>query len=128
MVVGVVGCLPPQPCRLVLLLPPAKSTVHIRAGDRSLNRCFLDARRRKSGRGVSLCVSLLFFPVEAEPVRPARCAPDRRHHPHPQAARYSMSKGLFAGFGVGAGFLRVADRVNERFYGAQVQNSTAVLT
>ncbi|CAN0167675.1 unnamed protein product [Ectocarpus sp. 6 AP-2014] len=36
------------------------------------------------------------------------------------AARYSLSKGLFAGFGVGAGFLRVADRVNERFYGAQV--------
>lgn len=35
-------------------------------------------------------------------------------------ARYSLSKGLFAGVGVGAGFLRVSDRVNERFYGAQV--------
>ncbi|CAN0005004.1 unnamed protein product [Pylaiella littoralis] len=40
------------------------------------------------------------------------------------AARYSLSKGLFAGFGVGAGFLRVADRVNERFYGAQVSPRT----
>lgn len=35
-------------------------------------------------------------------------------------ARYSLSKGLFAGVGIGAGFLRVMDRVNERFYGAQV--------
>ncbi|CAN0467935.1 unnamed protein product, partial [Hapterophycus canaliculatus] len=33
---------------------------------------------------------------------------------------YSLSKGLFAGVGIGAGFMRVADRVNERFYGAQV--------
>ncbi|CAN0147015.1 unnamed protein product [Ascophyllum nodosum] len=36
------------------------------------------------------------------------------------AARYSLCKGLFAGVGMGAGFLRVMERVNERFYGAQV--------
>lgn len=38
-----------------------------------------------------------------------------------------MSKGLFAGFGLGAGFLRVVERVNERFYGAQVRASRELL-
>lgn len=63
---------------------------------------------------LELCGSCLSFPISYPRSLP--------HTPNTavQAARYSLSKGLFAGFGVGAGFLRVADRVNERFYGAQV--------